>query len=165
MAKNSDPKFVRLASRLTRGCCADVNGSGWSIAGLDVKPFPETNNARGKAQAKFVRKMLGQGYLEPASRAEYEDILEARASLPLGDALKQESRFQRAAEEATERIVASRNRATAADPVEEDEDEDDDESEEEDEIGHEGEDDEEEEESKPAPAKKSAKKGNKKKGK
>lgn len=67
MASN-DPSYVRLASRLSRGLIADVHRSGWSIAGLDVRKFPEDPQA-----AKFVRKALNDGKLEPASKGEWED--------------------------------------------------------------------------------------------
>lgn len=64
----TDPKFVRLTSRLRHGIRADVRGSGWSIAGLDVKEFPSDPTA-----AAFARMELNAGRLEPASKAEFEE--------------------------------------------------------------------------------------------
>lgn len=68
----SDPQYVRLCKRLTRGLVADVTGgSGWSLAGYDVKPFPEEEEG-----ADYVRRLLSQGILESASTAEYELVQE-----------------------------------------------------------------------------------------
>lgn len=66
---SDSPKYVRLAARLSDGIVADVFGSGWSIAGKDVKEFPED-----KAAARFVRQGLDSGKLEPASKAEHEEV-------------------------------------------------------------------------------------------
>jgi hypothetical protein len=66
----NDPKFVRLANRLALQMVADVTGgSGWSIAGLDVKEFPEDEE-----QAAYVRVQLGRGVLEVATQAEYDEV-------------------------------------------------------------------------------------------
>lgn len=72
----STPSHVRLAERLNRGIVADVeNGSGWSIAGLDVKEVP---NAQDEPVAfAFVERNLRQGKLEAATAGEYQDVQEA----------------------------------------------------------------------------------------
>lgn len=67
----TDTKYVRLADRLANGCCVDIS-SGWSIAGLDVVEVPTENTV---AQ-EFVRINLQRGVLEPASRAEFEEVME-----------------------------------------------------------------------------------------
>lgn len=69
----TDPKYVRLTSRLARSILADVQGrSGWSISGYNVVPFPDSNE--NAAAVRFVRKNLASGKLEPASQAEYEEV-------------------------------------------------------------------------------------------
>lgn len=65
----NDPKYVMLANRLTGGILADIEGSGWSISGLDVKEFPSTDGA-----ARFVRHALREGKLEPSSRSEFDEV-------------------------------------------------------------------------------------------
>lgn len=67
----NDPSYVRLANRLSLQTIADISefGSGWSISGLDVKEFPEDTEA-----ARYVRLKVGQGVLETASRAEFEEV-------------------------------------------------------------------------------------------
>lgn len=65
-------KYVRLAKRLVRGIVADVGGSGWSIAGYDIKEVPED----GTLAARFVRKALADGRLEVASQAEFDLVQE-----------------------------------------------------------------------------------------
>jgi hypothetical protein len=68
----NDPSFVRLANRLALQMVADVTGgSGWSIAGLDVKEFPEDED-----QAAYVRVQLGRGVLEVATQSEYDEVHE-----------------------------------------------------------------------------------------
>lgn len=76
MSKANDPSFVRLAARLQRGGMADVQGSGWSISGLNVKEFPSDN----PAAKRFVRKALNDGKLEPASKAEWEEVNDPEAT-------------------------------------------------------------------------------------
>jgi hypothetical protein len=131
MAKN-DPKFVRLAPRLSRGCISDVMASGWSISGLDVKPFPDGTNGRAKAAAKWVRRQLAAGVLEPCSKAEYEDVQEQAALIASVEGQHQEGAFQRQVEKATETIRAKREEAVAggadgpSGEVETDDDEDED---------------------------------------
>lgn len=71
----ADPKYVRLAERLTRGNVTDTR-SHWSISGLDVKEFPEDALA-----ADFVRAQLRRGNLEEAGRAEFQEIQEANDEL------------------------------------------------------------------------------------
>ncbi len=130
MAKKNDPKFVRLTPRLSRSCIADVQVSGWSISGLDVKPFPEGDSARQKEAAKFVRRQLGAGHLEPCSRAEWEEVQEMSELISQSEATHQEAKFVRKVEEATEQIRKSREEAVnsgangATGEAEDDEDED-----------------------------------------
>lgn len=71
----SDPNYVKLAKRLTNGMVADLE-SGWSIAGYDVKEFPEDSR-----QAQFVRGALNDSRLEAASTSEYELVEEERVGL------------------------------------------------------------------------------------
>jgi hypothetical protein len=94
---------------------ADVNGSGWSIAGLDVKKFPETSEA-----ARFVRAKLNAGVLEPASQAEWDEVHDdelARELLSQNPHYEQdasgwqEARIQRAAAKGRARIEQSRRDA------------------------------------------------------
>jgi hypothetical protein len=150
---NENPKFVRLCNRLTRGMMADVQHSGWSIAGMDVKPFPDAKN---KAAVKYVRKALKEGYLEPASRAEYDEIREISESLDGSDEHIQEGRFQEQVRDKTEAVEKARSEAVA-DPG------DDDDSDEEDDSSDDDSDDDEDDDEEPAPAKKATKKVSKKK--
>jgi hypothetical protein len=70
MANKKDPSYVRLAAHRAQTVLADVRGgTGWSISGIDVKPFPTNPN-----EADFVRSYVRSGSLEPCSRAEYEEI-------------------------------------------------------------------------------------------
>lgn len=98
-----DPKYVRLATRLSRGMVCDVKGSGWSISGLDVRQFPTTPQA-----ARFVRAKLNAGVLEPASKSEWDeahdDALEKEVLAQNPDyrekaSAVQEGRLQRVARE------------------------------------------------------------------
>lgn len=66
----SDPSYVKLPQRLVGGLVADVDGgSQWSISGLDVRGFPED-----PAAARFVRASLNAGKLEPATKAEWDEV-------------------------------------------------------------------------------------------
>lgn len=105
----NDPGFVRLANRLTGGMIADVDGgSGWSIAGLDVRKFPKDN----KQAARFVRQNLVAGKLEPASRAEWDEAHDKSVEEALAEqdpdwrknAGHQEAQIQRAAQAATDKL-------------------------------------------------------------
>lgn len=70
------PSHVRLAERLNRGIVADIEGgSGWSIAGLDVKKVPDEKKEPGAH--RFVTTALRQGKLEAASAGEYQEVQEA----------------------------------------------------------------------------------------
>lgn len=141
MPKTNDPKYVRLASRLSRRIVADVMVSGWSISGLDVQKFPEDKNA-----AKFVRKLLGDGILEPASHAEYEEVIDSAVTVDTN----QEAQVKE------ESLASHQSRLDARESAGEDEDgEDDEEEPEEEEDASEG-DDEEEETPPPAPKKKTS---------
>jgi len=108
MATN-DPGYVRLANRLTGGMIADVDGgSGWSIAGLDVRKFPKDNSQA----ARFVRQNLVAGKLENASKAEWDEAHDQSVEEALAaqdpdwkkNAGHQEAQLQRAAQKATDRL-------------------------------------------------------------
>lgn len=111
---NSDPKYVRLSNRLSFGMQADVDGSGWSISGLDVKEFPS-----GEAAARYVRKMLRDGKLEPASRAEFDEVQEGNKTVE--KVSHQESQVQGEAMRAHRALLESRG--IGEDPVGDHEDE------------------------------------------
>lgn len=105
---NNDPSYVRLATRLQNGIVCDVESSGWSIAGLDVKPFPEDKQA-----ARYVRAQLNAGKLEHASKAEWEDahddsveqeVLRQRPDYREKASGVQEGQIQQVAREARARI-------------------------------------------------------------
>lgn len=66
---STDPKFIRLTRNRQRTICADTR-SGFSISGKDVQPFPKS-----KERAKFVRKKIVAMVIEPATQAEYEEIM------------------------------------------------------------------------------------------
>lgn len=115
----NDPSYVRLANRLTRGMVADVE-TGWSIAGLDVRRFPE-----GKQAARFVRLQLREGKLEPASKAEWEEVhddpveqamLAQRPDFRKEASRHQEAVVQRAATQGTRRLVENRSADEEEDP-------------------------------------------------
>lgn len=112
---NDDPQYVRLANRLSRGILADVEGSGWSISGLDVKEFPKDNTNA----ARFVRHALRDGKLEPASRAEHEEVQSEVEAL--NDVTHQEAKVMGAALDGHARLSESRSSADEGD----DEDEED----------------------------------------
>lgn len=67
----SKVKFVRLSDRLSRGCLVDVKKSGWSIAGYDVKEYPDDDWPTAQ---RFVDKSLREGKLEEASQAEWDEV-------------------------------------------------------------------------------------------
>jgi hypothetical protein len=74
------PTHVRLAERLNRGIIADVEGgSGWSIAGLDVKEVPSETDE--PAAHRFVTQALRQGKLEAASAGEYQEVQAANEKI------------------------------------------------------------------------------------
>lgn len=110
----NDPKYVRLSNRLSYGMQADVDGSGWSISGLDVKEFPSSDGA-----ARYVRKMLRDGKLEPASRAEFDEVQEGNKAVE--KVSHQESQVQGEAMRAHRSLLASRG--IGEDPVGDHEDE------------------------------------------
>lgn len=110
----TDTKYVRLADRLANGCCVDIN-SGWSIAGLDVVEVPE-NHAGAQ---EFVRINLQRGVLEPASLAEFEEVMEqgsrdllAEAGIEVAphkiEGFYQEAHVVGLADEERRRIMAAR---------------------------------------------------------
>lgn len=75
-----DPQYVRLASRLTSGTQVDLN-TGWSISGMDVKPFPKENSEA----ARFVRSRMNRSILEPATEQQYNFVQEANEAVGMVD--------------------------------------------------------------------------------
>lgn len=76
----SAPNYVRLVERLNRGIVADVaGGTGWSIAGLDVKEVPD--EAEDYRAHLFVLAQLRQGHLEAATAGEYQDVQDANDAI------------------------------------------------------------------------------------
>lgn len=65
----NDPQYVRLVDRMARSTQVDLN-SGWGIAGLDVKEFPEED----QLAAAYVRDAIRRGTIEPCSRAEFDEV-------------------------------------------------------------------------------------------
>lgn len=63
----SNPSYVRLSDRMTNGMVADLD-SGFKISGFDVQAFPESREA-----ARFVRRKMNAGVIEPATQAEYSE--------------------------------------------------------------------------------------------
>lgn len=106
----STPKYVRLNDRLCQQVVADLD-SGWSIAGLDVKEVP----ADSPAQAKVVKRYIQQGILEPASRAEFDEV---QALLELDHSETQEHIVQAGGEKAR----ASLRKARLEHPADADDD-------------------------------------------
>lgn len=104
-----DPKFIRLADRLTNGIVADLN-TGFSIAGLDVQEFPEEAD-----QASYVRGQMHAGVIEAASAEEYkiirgtdEPMRAATEDNPTPTSNWQENRIQQAAKETRRKLDSSR---------------------------------------------------------
>jgi hypothetical protein len=64
----ADPKFVRLADHMVHGLLVDME-TGWKISGYDVKEFPEDSE-----QARYVKRNIQQGKLEPAGQAEFDEL-------------------------------------------------------------------------------------------
>lgn len=98
----NDPGYVRLANRLTQGMVADVGGSGWSISGFDVLPFPKDSDAA----ARFVRHELRDGKLEPAGKAEYEEVQDSHKAV--SSLSHQEAQVQDAARRENAKLVDAR---------------------------------------------------------
>lgn len=120
-----DPKFVRLAEHLTDVTQADIaGGSGWSISGNAVVPFPEGN----EDAARYVRQRLAVGVLEPAGQAEYteqEDANEELAALTNASESGQENKVQLASTKVRgTRRATAKARARAASDEESEEDSD-----------------------------------------
>lgn len=122
---------VRLAERLNRTIVADVSGgSGWSIAGLDVKEVP--SDTEEPAAYAFVQSALRQGKLEEATVGEYRTVQKAnnltaeagKFDPEEGESLN-ESAVQAAAREARKVLAKeAATRAASADPsADEDEEE------------------------------------------
>jgi hypothetical protein len=111
MPTREDPPYVRLANRLSRTILADIGAagsSGWSISGLDVKPFPKEDKA-----ARFVRHELRDGKLEPAGKAEFEEVQDTHKAVQAVS--HQEAKVQRAALEANAKLVGAREDAAEED--------------------------------------------------
>lgn len=107
----NDPKYVRLATRLQGGMICDVQNTGWSIAGLDVKEFPED-----RQEARYVRSNVNSGKLEPASKAEYEaahdtsleeEVLRQSPEYHKTASAVQEGALQKVARAAAQRVAAA----------------------------------------------------------
>lgn len=122
----NDPQYVRLTNRLGLQMVADVTGgSGWSISGLDVKEFPDDED-----EAAYVRVQLGRGVLEPATKAEYEEVHDeddvsevvARYTDPSGKKPWQEAEVQAASRK--RRVAIEESRELSEDELAEFEDED-----------------------------------------
>lgn len=100
----TDPQYVRLSTQLQEGIVCDVQGSGWSIAGYDVKKFPEK-----KEEARFVRSKLNAGMLESASKAEYDEAkgedLAAEVARQAKAGVHQEGKLQEVAAEVTAKLA------------------------------------------------------------
>jgi hypothetical protein len=120
MAEN--PKYVRLSAHASRGMRADVKGSGWSISGRDVLPFPKRSDEK-----KFVRSLLNKSVLESASRAEYEEVHGDDDKLVSEDAVgHQEHRIHEAAAARAEAAAAEREFSESESEEDDDDDEEDD---------------------------------------
>lgn len=130
----SNPKFVRLNERASRGMLADVKGSGWSISGKDVLPFPTD-----KSQIRFVKQNLNSGLLEPASQAEYEEVHgdDEEYVEPDGEVTHQEHKVH---ERAAARVEAAAARRAEQESNEESDEDDEDEDADDEEADDEGED-------------------------
>lgn len=152
----SNPKYVRLSERGSRGICADVKGSGWSISGKDVLPFPKEQAAK-----SFVKQMLNSGRLEPASKAEWEEVHgEDHLIVEPEDAGHQEHKVYEEAAAQAEAAASRRTEQENAENSSDDEDEDDadEQSGEGDDEGEGSDDDSKSEETPDPPAKTPAKK-------
>ena len=74
----TDPDFIKLSEAASRGSLTDMESySGFSLSGLDVKPFPADVH-----QAKFVRLQMRRGNIIVASEAEYDEAREGDEELP-----------------------------------------------------------------------------------
>lgn len=74
----ADPTYVKLPERAWSGMMADLE-TGWSISGLDVKEFPDSEEEGD--EAAFVRSALRYGNLEAATAAEYEAVQSAHEAV------------------------------------------------------------------------------------
>jgi hypothetical protein len=118
-------KFVRLRDDLARGGRYDL-ASGWGISGYDVKEMPDEE---GEPQAfAFVSGEIRAGRIEPASRAEYDevhpDLAAALGFSPTkedGSKPFQERAVQREARKGHTKVKAKRNAEAAVDAFEADE--------------------------------------------
>lgn len=63
------PSYVKL--RDPNGLLVDVDGSGWSISGVDVLPFPSDDE---RAAQAFVRSRLNLNVLVEASEKDYNAV-------------------------------------------------------------------------------------------
>lgn len=113
----NDPKYVRLANRLSLQTIADIAeyGSGWSISGLDVKEFPDDEAAR------YVRLKLGQGVLEPATQAEFDEVHDDEETIAVVDRYRDASQPHPWQESAVQAAHAKRRRVIESSRYEEEE--------------------------------------------
>lgn len=124
----NDPKYVRLASHMQRSMLADITGgSGWSISGTTVLPFPPRTR---RDQQRFVRQKLAAGMLEVASKAELDEQMEANEQYDelVAEATKdghQEAAIQEAADKVREGLEDEET-APSDDPEDDSDDDDDD---------------------------------------
>src|SRR5215471_2315257 len=91
----TDPKYVRLNDYMSSQTIADIQGgSGWSISGAEVAPFPKEEDA-----ARYVRQQLAVGILEAASKAELDEQkrVSAEYEAAVAEAPDQEQAIQSAA--------------------------------------------------------------------
>lgn len=117
----ADPKYVRLSERMATSTIADIaGGSQWSISGMDVKEFPKDNDAA----KRFVRNRLTAGVLEPAGKAEFDEVQSTNKRMaevassaqqtapaaPVASTGIQEAQVQQQAQEEAQKLAESRKK-------------------------------------------------------
>lgn len=121
-----DPSFVRLRDGYQHSQISDIieYGTLWTIAGQEVKPFPDPETD--PVEVQFVRDLIRRGTLEEATQVEYDEQQVAAAMLARQH-LAQVNYTQRIDErdspqeaplqdivKATQRQIAKRREATGA---------------------------------------------------